>query len=249
MDRVDVGQILPALSVHKDRRWAWENFLDTVEKMILATGARDVIEIGGGRFPSFSREKAEALKINYVSNDISERELSRAPAWIGKARFDIQDTDPNVLGRFENSFDVAFSKMVMEHVPSYLRAYRNIFRILRKGGVAIAFHPTLFASPFVVNKLMPERASRWLLQKFFPTRNDDEIPKFPAYYSGCRVSERVRQRIGGIGFQDVWQVPFYGHGYYDRLPIVRDVQAWTARRAGERNLTMLATFAFTIVRK
>lgn len=63
--------------------WAWENFLPSVERLIIASGAKDVIEIGGGRSPSFSQEQINELKLNYVSNDISDTELARAPNWVG----------------------------------------------------------------------------------------------------------------------------------------------------------------------
>jgi SAM-dependent methyltransferase len=249
MTQASIESVVSELREYRNHSWAWTNFLPTVERLIQISDARKVIEIGGGRSPSFSRDQLTALGVDYVSNDISERELSKAPAWVGKAHFDIQTPDSEAVAPFADSFDMAFSKMVMEHVRSYERAYRNIYRILRKGGISIAFHPTLFASPFLINKIMPEWLSGSLLRKFFPRRIDEDIPKFPAYYSGCAVSDRIRDKIGQIGFGDVWQIPFFGHGYYAAIPIARNLQAFATRKFRDASVERVASYAFTIVRK
>lgn len=244
-----VAAILADLMARQDRDWAWKNFLPTVEALVRAIDAKRVMEIGGGRNPSFTREAVEALGIEYVSNDISLRELERAPAWATRAHFDIQSPDPDAILPFAGRIDLAFSKMVMEHVPSYRRAYANIFGLLREGGVAIAFHPVLYSLPFVINRLMPEAASQRLLRLVFPDRTDEGVPKFPAYYSGCVISDRVRATLREIGFRDVWQVPFYGHRYYRKIPGLRGAHAAFTRYAKRANRTRLASFAFTLVRK
>lgn len=244
-----VDAVIAALAEQSDRDWAWKNFLPTVDALIRASEAKRVMEIGGGRSPSFTHEQVSALGIDYVSNDISERELARAPAWAERAHFDIQSPDPEAIRPFAGGIDVAFSKMVMEHVPSYRRAYANIFGLLREGGIAISFHPVLYAVPFVINRLMPEAASQRLLRAVFPNRNDEGVPKFPAYYSGCVISGRVREALREIGFSGVWQIPFYGHRYYRKIPGLRTAHARFTALARRRDMTRFAAFAFTLVRK
>lgn len=226
--------------------WAWRNYLGVVQHIAEGFGNPDIIEIGGGRAPSF---EPGAIPGTYTSNDISERELSLGPDWVAKARFDVQTPDENAIRPYRESYDVAFSRMVMEHVPSYERAYRNIHTILRPGGVSIAFHPVLFAFPFVVNKLTPERLSAPILRAMFPHRNDSETPKFPAYYSGCRVAPAIRRTLFDIGFSDVWQVPFYGHAYYEKYPPIQRAYRRFNRFVSNRNITLFASYAYTIVRK
>jgi len=233
----------------KHFRWAWQNYTSTVLSLIEQNEARSVIEIGGGRFPLLSEEDVERLGISYTSNDISARELARAPGWANKAQFDVQSPDRDGITPFADSFDFAFSKMVMEHVASYERAYANLFTILRPGGIAIAFHPTLYAMPFVVNKLIPETASSKMLRMAFPNRHDDGIPKFAAFYDGCVISDSVRQTIKRIGFRDIWQIPFYGHGYYNKIPLVRNAHRALTRYAMRHDVTQMATFSYTIVRR
>jgi SAM-dependent methyltransferase len=232
-----------------DSRWAWSNFLPTVRNILEAGNCRSVMEIGGGRFPSFDKGVVEQLGVHYTSNDISARELSLAPDWVSKAHFDIQTRDPSELDDHAGRYDLIFSKMVMEHIPSYRRTYRNIARLLKPGGMAISFHPTLFALPFVVNYLAPERLTRPLLELVFPNRSDVDTPKFPAYYSGCRVSRRLREEIRAFGFASVEQVPFYSHGYYEKFPLLRGAHDRLSRVIMKLNITPLAAYCYTFVSK
>jgi SAM-dependent methyltransferase len=229
--------------------WAWKHYLDTIREVIADLGAKSIIEIGGGRSPSFTEREVNAMGVEYTSNDISARELSLAPVWVGKALFDIQTPERIDIEPYRERYDFAFSKMVMEHVADYERAYANIHAILRPGGVAIAFHPVLYSMPFLVNRLLPEAASDKILRVFFPNRNESDTPKFPAVYSGCRISLKVRDNIKRLGFREVWQVPFYGHNYYSRLPVVRDIHNIIDRFIMMNRITWFATFAYTIVRK
>lgn len=246
---MDIAPKIRELEEHRDAAWAWRNYMETVRSLIGGFHAPSVIEIGGGRFPSLTLPEVEELGVTYSSNDISERELSLAPDWVRKAHFDVQTADPDAIAPHRGRYDFAFSKMVMEHVPNYRRAYRNIHEILREGGISIAFHPVLFSAPFVLNRLMPEAASARLLKALFPNRTDSGIPKFPAVYSGCRISGGVRRSLREIGFRNVWQIPFYGHNYYAKFPGIRQVHAQATRAFAALQVTPLATFAYTIVQK
>jgi hypothetical protein len=237
------------LSAHKDRDWARQHFLNVVRELVEIGEAETVLEIGGGRFPAFKKHEIETMGIRYTTSDILASELDRAPDWVDKFQFDITTTEQSLIDAHRGRYDFAFSKWVMEHVADYRRAYTNIHAVLADGGVHIAWHPILFSPPFVLNKLLPEAVASTLLRTFFPHRNDEETPKFPAHYSGCRISSRVRSHLRSIGFRDVWQLPFYGHGYYEKIPAVREIHRGVARAMRDANLTALASFAFTIVRK
>ncbi len=228
---------------------AWDGYRPTVLDLIEQSGTRSVLEIGGGRFPYLAQDEIARLGIEYTSNDISARELSLAPDWVRKAHFDVQSDDPSTVAPFAGQFDFAFSKMVMEHVASYERAYRNIHEVLRPGGITLAFHPVLYTFPFVINRLMPEKLAARLLAAAFPHRTGDGVPKVPAVYSGCRISSKVRDRLRAIGFSEVWQVPFYGHNYYHRLPVVRTVHKGISEWAGKRRISAIASYAYTIALK
>ena len=46
--------------------------------------------------------------------------------------------------------------MLAEHVPDGYRFHSNLFELLKPGGVAFHFMPTLYSPPFVINRLLPE---------------------------------------------------------------------------------------------
>lgn len=54
--------------------------------------------------------------------------------------------------RLPQSFDVVESQNVAEHVRDPEAMHHNIHAMLKPGGVAIHFFPTLFAVPFIVNR-------------------------------------------------------------------------------------------------
>ncbi|GAA0560974.1 hypothetical protein GCM10008942_06740 [Rhizomicrobium electricum] len=195
------------------------------------------------------KQEIERLGLEYTANDISSDELSLAPNWVKTAAFDIATSDQAAVKPFEGAFDLIYSKMVMEHVSDYRLAYRNIHRLLRSGGVAVAFHPVLFSVPFLANYLLPEDLGWKVLTKVVPTRASAPPPKFKAYYSGCLINRRIRQRIKDIGFKNVWQVPFYGHGYYAKVPVVREFHSVVDSLIRKSNFKPLAAFCYTIVEK
>jgi SAM-dependent methyltransferase len=244
-----VDQVLTALNYVPRSPWAWSNFLPTVKSLIEIRGYSSVMEIGGGRFPSFKQNEAEAMGLRYTSNDISQAELSLAPRWVDTACFDVQTNNPAEFAGHEDRYDLIYSQMVMEHVPSYRRAYRNMAALLKPGGLAIAFHPTLYALPYVVNRIVPESVSAPILRLVSPDRTRDCVPKHPAFYSGCVISKTVRDTIRDIGFSEVQQVPFYSHHYYDRIPLVRDIHYRFSDMAAALKLTALSSFCYTVASK
>src|SRR3546814_21124471 len=67
--------------------------------------------------------------------------------------------------------------------------------LLRPGGISLAFHPVYYALPFVINTVLPEHMTQKMLARVFPNRNVNDIPNFPAHYSGCRIKSEER-RVG-----------------------------------------------------
>jgi SAM-dependent methyltransferase len=231
------------------QRWytsAFDDYKNTVTDMIKTYGFRNILEVGGGRSPLLSLAEADDLCVKYTVNDISQRELDLAPGWTSKACFDIAGRDAPA-----GEFDLIFSRMVMEHVRDASQAYKNLFELLAPGGIGLHFHPTLFAPPFVINCLLPDSVSRKVLSIFGHRFTDtiDEYPKFPAYYSWCRNSESVRQKIMAMGFSEVELVDFYGHGYFKKIPGIHQIDASLSRLALKQGLRAFASYAYTLVRR
>jgi hypothetical protein len=67
-----------------------------------------------------------------------------------------------------------------------------------------------------LNRLIPEKISRWLLETVFPDRKDDgDNPKFPAYYDYCFSDEaKIVPMLKRAGFSEVAVLPFWGYSYF-----------------------------------
>ncbi len=236
--------------------WAWDHYKPTllgfVETLRQAGRCGDdgkvrLMEIGGGRGPQFTPAEAEKLGVALTVNDIDARELSLAPPGFATACFNIaSDVDPALFGKF----DFVFSRMVFEHVKNAPRAWANVASLLAPGGVAFAFHPTLYSPPFVLNRLAPEAFTARLLKFFFPSRHDGDYPKFPARYEMC-VAEpsAVAPKLSALGFSEILIAPFYGHGYLRSVPVVRDIEGALHTFAERRDIRWLTSYAYTLVRR
>ena len=234
-----VARMLP--NSHRDT--AWQQYESIVRE--LSTN-RTLLEIGAGRSPLITLSAIKQRNIDYVANDIIEEELNLIPFPVRKAHFDIcGDLPPEFVGLF----DVICSKMVQEHVQSGDKFYRNIFNLLKSGGVALNFHPTLYCPPFLVNLLLPEFISKPLVQKANPQRVDDKHPKFPATYELCYSNARTETVIQQIGFSQVSIFPFYHHEYFQNIPLVRNLDDAMSRWAQTRDFRLLSSYAYTVVKK
>lgn len=231
-------------------QWAWDNYERLVVDLSQRLALPEVCEIGGGRDPMFDAGEARARGIDLVVNDIDARELALAPAGLRTARFDVAG-ELSELGQAENLYDMMISRMVFEHIDGVPRAWRNVHRLLKPGGVGLAFFPTLYAWPFLLNYAIPEKASRALVHALYPNRGDaGDDPKFPALYDHCIASEsRQRKMLDPIGFSEVHVMPFWGHGYLDRVPVAREIDAAVNALAARLDVRLLTTYAFVLVRK
>ncbi len=206
-------------------------------------------EIGGGRDPLFDRNEIDALGAEMTVNDIAAGELAALPGGYHTACFDVAG-DISGVAHLRNSFDFAFSRMVFEHVADGQRAWANLYELLAPGGVGLAFVPTLYALPFVLNRLLPDKLAASIVKLIYHHRTDKEDPIFPARYSWCVANPaRLRPMLTEIGYRDVMVEPFYGHGYYRYFPVIRDLHARFTDAARRGDWRMLASFAFIAARK
>ena len=221
----------------------WENGMlgygDTLKRIVAGYPTADVLELGAGRRPSFTLEEMPSSIHSYTVNDISPEELALLPKGYDEACFDVSGDASN----FRDHYDVVFSRFLAEHVPDGYAMHRNVHQVLKQGGVAFHLIPTLYALPFVVNKLFPERLTSWVLKVFAPRRAIN--PKFPAHYSMCYGDPKLMaSKLAEIGYRKVEIRTFYGHFYYEKIPVVRTVHKWFSDLAAKREWTRLGTYAY-----
>lgn len=230
--------------------WAWDHYESTILALARQYGLRSVCEIGGGRDPLFTAAEAAERGIDLIVNDIDAGELALTPPGLKTARFDIAGdlSEPDVA---RGGYDMMVSRMVFEHIDGVERAWRNIHALLAPGGVALAFFPTLWAPVFALNHILPEKASRAILHALFPGRRDGGgDPKFPALYDGCRGNPRLlTPMLNRAGFRDIHVQRFWGHGYFERLPGLRQADHAFNALAAKIGWSLVTTYAYVVVRK
>lgn len=238
--------IVKGLGYTADTAWGWHHFKQTVEAFIVRYDLRQVLEVGGGRSPLFSADDVRRLGLTYTVNDLDQRELDLGPAYTAKRCFDIAGR--HIPG--EMAYDLIFSQMVLEHVADARLAYRNIFALLRSGGLSLSFYPTLYSPPFVLNRLLPERLSSSLVGLCCPGRNADRIPKLPACYSWCYGSSgRMAAMLQSLGYREAAVLPFYGHDYFRNIPVLSLLDNWLSLTAQRHDWRFLSSYAYCIARK
>lgn len=245
-----LARFAAAQQPHWHSQWAWDHYEETVIALAQDFGLRRVCEIGGGRDPCFSPDEARAQGFDLIVNDIDPGELALTPAGLETVCFDITG-DLSKTAAEPGSFDLMISRMVFEHLGDVQQAWRNIHTLLAPGGVALAFFPTLWAPVFALNHVLPEKASRAIVHALFPSRRDGGgDPKFPAIYDWCRGNPAtLTPMLNEAGFRDVHVQPFWGHGYFDRMPGLKQADHafnWLAAKTG---MTFVTTYAYVMVRK
>lgn len=227
-----------------DAEYAASGFKAKVVDLIATNRFTSVCDLGGGSRPLLTLEEVAELGLDYTILDISQEQLDRAPEAYGKVRADICEA-VTTLGPSER-FDLMFSKMVAEHVRDGEAMHRNVFALLRPGGIAFHFFPTLFSPVFVVNRVLPERLARPLCHTAF----SKEKEKFPARYSKCYgPTASMRRLFERIGYEILEHRPFYRSGYFARVPVLRELDDLLGAWAARRNSPWLCSYAYLVLRK
>jgi SAM-dependent methyltransferase len=227
---------------------AWDGYEAFLKQLVIARGCRTICEIGGGANPALSLDFVQAHQLEYVIIDISAEELAKAPAGYRKR---VQDVTQPLTGE-EGTYDLVFSKMLAEHVSDPVMFHRNLHRLLRAGGAAFHFFPTLYSPPFVLNLLLPERLAYFILNRVQSGREKGgRKGKFPAFYRWCRgpLPGQFR-RLESIGFRVVRYLGFFGHsGYYQKVPWIKRGHESLCQWLQRHPIPWLTSFAYVVVEK
>lgn len=220
---------------------AYTGFSKLLRETIANYSCRRILDVGGGAQPQLDERDIDRCGLEYTLMDISEAELRMAPSTYRKVVMDIAGE----LAVKSEQYDLVFSRFVAEHVTDAKRLHTNVFALLKEGGIAIHFFPTLFAFPFIINKLLPE----WLSIHFL-SRDRQERGKFPAYYRWCvgPTGWAVR-RLEALGYEVLEYAGFFGHGYYDAMPVLRWVHGRARCLLLKYPLPCCTSFAWVILRK
>jgi 2-polyprenyl-3-methyl-5-hydroxy-6-metoxy-1,4-benzoquinol methylase len=229
---------------HYSSAWAFESF---VKDLVLESRSSKICEVGAGANPALDAEFVRARSLSYSLIDISEVELAKAGAVHDRIVADIADRHFVPPDRY----DFVFSKMLAEHVRDAEAFHRNVYSLLTRNGLAVHFFPTLYALPFLANRLLPETWSEWIVQRAWPSRRSaGKHAKFPALYQWCYGPTRKQlQRFAGLGYDVQEYIGFFGHAYFDRIAPLRALSSWTTRQLVEHPNPYLTSYAYVVLRR
>ncbi|MEW6404811.1 MAG: methyltransferase domain-containing protein [Chloroflexota bacterium] len=204
-------------------RVTWEvnqEYPDMIKDWIGRTKARRICDIGGGANPLLDLDFVRSLGLEYTILDISESELAKAPNVYHKKVQNIEAPDFSLA----DQFDLVFSMWLAEHIRNGRQFHQNIHQMLKPAGVAIHYFPTLYALPFLINRLTPEFISA-ALQNLFAPRDKFRQGKFTAHYSWCYgPTPPMLGMLKSIGFEVLEFNALFGHMYYyQKVPLLRDI--------------------------
>jgi 2-polyprenyl-3-methyl-5-hydroxy-6-metoxy-1,4-benzoquinol methylase len=226
---------------------AADTWATLVEKVVEQTRPRRVCELGGGAHPALSQEFVAEQRLEYLVVDVSDEELAKAPA--GYAKFMADAASPT----FDppGAYDLVFSISVAEHISRPDLFHRNVLRLLVPGGSAFHFFSTLYALPFVANRLLPEQITERVLRLVQPGREQTGgHGKFPALYRWCRgPTRRQIARFEHIGFHVEEYVGYFGHGYYTKVRPLQAAQDRLESLLVRRPVPLLTSYASVLLRK
>ena len=142
---------------------AKQEYQETFAPLVLGPGLR-IVDVGGGRHPFLSAERKRVLDVHVMGLDINPDELAHAPAGCYDATVCADIT--HYAG--DGMADVVFCQAVLQHVSDVEAALTSVISLLKPGGVAVLFVPSLNAVYARLNMLLPEPLRRWLLFAIYP---------------------------------------------------------------------------------
>ncbi len=223
----------------------WYDYPEVVRSLVTQYALHKICDVGGGANPILSLQFVTDNQLDCTILDISSSELEKAQSGYKKLVRDIGAEKFISTGQY----DLVITKMMAEHLENGILFHKNIYSMLKPGGMAVHYYPTLYALPFLVNRFTPEWLSSLLLDTFLP-RDRYQLGKFPAYYSWCYgPTLTMIGMLAKIGYEIVEFKGFFGNIYYSKIPILRNLhQMYTSFLVKHPN-PYLTSFAQVILRK
>jgi uncharacterized UPF0146 family protein len=226
---------------------AWIQYSEDLQKLASFSTVKKICEVGGGANPALPLDFVEKHGLEYTILDISMEELEKAPDGYYKLRADI--ASPTFSSH--EQYDLVFSMQLAEHVKSGQTFHRNVSDLLREGGYAFHLFPTLYAIPFIANRLLPQTLSDRLLLWHSPSRQKEgNRGKFPAYYSWCKGPLRSQIKdFENLGYKVEEYVGFFGHDYYTKYKPLKSLSNIAASMLLDHPIPMLTTYTYVLLSK
>ena len=203
-----------------------------------------VLEIGAGASPFLTDRDVTINNIEYYISDIDDELLGRAS--VSNAIAIIGDLTDKP---FNQKFDLIFSKMVLEHLPSPMAFHKNILSMVTEQTIVCHFFATKYGVPSLLNMMLPDKVSDAIVYKL--QKRDQEMEgKFKAYYRSCwGPTHKSQEYFKNLGFNIVSYAGYLGSGYLSRFPFWGRFEKLYSKALLKFNLPILTSNAILILRK
>ena len=199
-----IDRLLPSkFSTDVGRAYFAENYL---AKLITANSR--VYDVGGGRFPAFTRDQKSLRNLQIIGLDLNPAELNAAPPGVYDR---VQAADITAF-QGEGDADFIVSQMLLEHVRDTSKAFRAFHTILKPGGLALIVVPCRNAAFARLNMFLPQSLKRRLLV-FVDPLTEARGAGWPAFYDRCTPGD-FRTLAKENGFDVVDLRAFYYSAYF-----------------------------------
>jgi len=168
---------------------------------------RTVVDVGAGKSWQFPRHYKRWYGIHLIGLDIDGAEMALNDALDEKIECDVCVEIPLP----DNSADLCMVHSGIEHFPDNRKFLEDALRILRPGGCLVAQFPSRYAPFVIVNRLLPERISRWILDKTMGERA--RLLGFHARYDRTDFAS-FRRMFTAVGFEESYHLPGYSSSVY-----------------------------------
>lgn len=223
----------------------WSKTEAYIQELIINKKIKSILEIGAGANPTINPKFIKENNLSYTISDVDEGELNKADKIYSKLVVDLSKPDFNASAKF----DLVFSRMVGEHITDAKTFHQNVFNILNSGGISFHCFSTLYAFPFVVNKILPDRLSDLILEKIDP-RDKHQHGKFKAHYDwSFGPTRKMIRRFENIGYEIIEYVGYFGHNYYKKFPLLNKIEEVKSKILLKFPLPLLTSYSHFILMK
>lgn len=210
-----------------------ELYLSIVAQYMNAKDGQTIVDVGGGRSCRFAKLRRPASSNRIVCVDISMDEMAKNLDVDEKRVANIVES----IGFRSETVDMIVSRSVLEHISDQRKFICTSWQALKPGGVCIHFFPSKFAPFAVLNQLLPNRVSRFVVHSIFEGK--EGILGFPAKYDKTYYAAFLKL-LRECGFAvKRFELSYYQSGYFSfclPLFVASALYEVIVRAFGVRNL-------------
>jgi len=164
---------------------AYARYTCEVYRTLIEQDPESVLDVGAGQHWFFPT-RLKKLGFRLIGSDIDRGELALNPALDERIVVDASTG----LGVPNASVDVITARAAVEHFPDNRSFLRNCSNALKPGGTLVITFAGRNAPFALINRMLPETLSAWLLEHLIPEKR--EKLGFKAHYDRCTYSQITR---------------------------------------------------------